>query len=219
MADTKVSALAALTGANAAAGDLTTIVDVSDLSMAASGTNKSMTLAELEAYLEIRGLSRVKRLNSTHSISSTTGTEVTDLTIALEAGTFTFEYSLIVRSATGTVGPMMGVNFDGTAAVKTMIAYWADATTVITAEVHAMDDQGILGAGFISGMANKAYTTTAPNMGTTVGVSTTASDIPMFIKGVLIVTVAGNLELWHSSETATATSVEVGSSLVVMRTA
>jgi hypothetical protein len=70
----------------------------------------------------------------------------------------------------------------------------------------------------MSGMATKTYSTTAPNMGTTVGVVTTASDTPGYIDGILIVTAAGNLELWHSSETATATSLEVGSSLVVVRT-
>lgn len=47
MADTKVTALTALTGANAADADLVPVVDVSDTSMAASGTNKSMTISEL----------------------------------------------------------------------------------------------------------------------------------------------------------------------------
>jgi len=56
-------------------------------------------------------------------------------------------------------------------------------------------------------------------MGTTVGVKTTATDTLMIVQGIIIVTVAGNLELWHSSETATATSVEVGSSLMVNKTA
>lgn len=46
MADTKSSALTALTGANLAATDLLMAVDVSDTTMAASGTNKKMTAAE-----------------------------------------------------------------------------------------------------------------------------------------------------------------------------
>jgi hypothetical protein len=50
MADTKVSALTALTGANSAAGDKLLIVDVSDTTMAASGTTKSITLDELQAF-------------------------------------------------------------------------------------------------------------------------------------------------------------------------
>jgi len=209
MADTKVSALTA-----AAAAATTNEIPINE-----AGTSKKLTIAQIVTLLQQSGMNRVKHLGTTHTISSVTGTEVTDLQHTLEIGTYCFEYSLIVRSATTTVGPMLGVNFTGTAAVKTMVAWWADATATIAAEVHSMDDQGILSAGFISGMANKAYSTTAPNMGTTIGVSTIASDIPMFIKGIVIVTVAGDLELWHSSETATSTSVEVGSSCVVIRTA
>lgn len=209
----KISELAALTGANLAAGDLFAVADVS------ATETKNMTSAELLDYLRRNGFPRVKRLNSQHSISSTTGTEITDLQLTLEAGTYVFDYYLIVRSATATVGPMIGINFTGTAAVKTMLAFWADGSGSLLAETHNMDDQGVLSSGFISGMANKAYSTTAPNMGTTVGVTTTASDIPMRITGVLIVTAAGDLECWHSSETATATSVEVGSSVAVVRTA
>jgi hypothetical protein len=48
MADTKISALAALTGASVADTDLFVLVDVSDTSMAASGTDKNITAAELE---------------------------------------------------------------------------------------------------------------------------------------------------------------------------
>jgi hypothetical protein len=49
MADTKISGLTALTGANTASGDLLTIVDISDSTMAASGTNKKITLTELQS--------------------------------------------------------------------------------------------------------------------------------------------------------------------------
>jgi hypothetical protein len=209
MADTKVSALTAVT----------TPASTDELPVNQAGTSKKMTLAQLVTHLQTLGMPRVKKLTAQHSISSTTGTEMTDLQLTLEAGTYVFDYYLIVRSATATVGPMIGINFTGTAAVKTMQAFWADGSGSLLAETHNMDDQGVLGTGFISGMANKAYTTTAPNMGTTVGVTTTASDIPMRITGVLVVTASGDLECWHSSETATATSVEAGSSVVVTRTA
>ena len=43
----KISGLTALTGANTATGDLLEIVDVSDTTMAATGTNKKITLTEL----------------------------------------------------------------------------------------------------------------------------------------------------------------------------
>lgn len=47
MADTKISDLAALNGADGASSDLAVVVDVSDTSMAATGTDKKMTLADL----------------------------------------------------------------------------------------------------------------------------------------------------------------------------
>ena len=55
MADTRISDLAALTGAGSATGDLAVVVDISDTSMAASGTDKKMTLAELAIGLTTHG--------------------------------------------------------------------------------------------------------------------------------------------------------------------
>lgn len=215
MADAELNALTALTGANLALDDLLYVEDTSGPQL-----GKSIRFDELVVALQQKGgLPRVKRLSTQHSISSTTGTEVTDLTMALEAGTYTVTYNLICRSATATVGPMFGVNFDGTAAVKTFAFMFADGSTALTAYTANMDDEGTKGLGVMSGMNTKTYSTTAPNLGTTVGVTTTASDIGAYILGTLIVTAAGNLELWHSSETATATSLEVGTSLVVVRTA
>jgi hypothetical protein len=50
MADTKITGLTALTGANSAPGDLLTLVDVSDTTMDAAGSNKSITRQELQTY-------------------------------------------------------------------------------------------------------------------------------------------------------------------------
>lgn len=55
MADTKISAYTAITGANTATGDLFEIVDVSDTSFGAGGTNKSITRDELKKGLAPRG--------------------------------------------------------------------------------------------------------------------------------------------------------------------
>lgn len=52
----KISALTSITGANVAAGDLFTLVDVSDTTMATSGTNKSITRAELAVAVASPGL-------------------------------------------------------------------------------------------------------------------------------------------------------------------
>lgn len=162
---------------------------------------------------------RTKRLNTQHSISSTTGTKVTELDLTnVLPGTHCFQYVLLVRSSSAGVGPMLGINFTGTGSPRQHFRF-ADATSAITAETHIMDNMGVKTFGYISGMASNAESTTAPDMGTTLGVTATASDILCFIEGIIIVTAVGNLELWHSSETATATSVEVGSSVILIQTA
>ena len=50
MSDRKITQLAQLNSANAAANDLVVVVDVSDTSMAPSGTTKSMQLSEQAAF-------------------------------------------------------------------------------------------------------------------------------------------------------------------------
>lgn len=56
MTDTKISALATLTGANLATGDKVPLVDISDTTMAASGTDKSITAQELTSGVSLQGL-------------------------------------------------------------------------------------------------------------------------------------------------------------------
>jgi hypothetical protein len=178
----------------------------------------ALTDAQFAAAFPLR-LPRVRTVATPHSVSSTTGTKVTALDMALEVGTYVFEYTLMVRSANTSDGPQLGINFStGTAAVVNFILMFPDNTSVVTAEVHIMDAVGIKGAGFISGMAHNAYSTTSPNLGTTVGVSATATNHPCWIKGIMIVTVAGTLELWEAAESTNAATVETGSSLVVVRT-
>jgi hypothetical protein len=210
VADTKISALSAASAGAAA----------NEFAINEAGTSKKLTLAQIEAYLETRGLPRVVQLTGQHSIASTTGTKVTGLDMTLEAGTYIFTYALIIRQATSTSdAPQFGVNFTGTATKQNFHLRFADATTAITAAVHIMDNVGIKAAGFIDGMAHNAFSTTAPNMGTTIGVAATGADILAWIEGLMVVTVGGNLELWRAAEGANASTTEVGSSLVVVRTA
>ena len=213
MADTKISALTALT--SLAAGDEIPVADASDLSV-----TKAFTLTTLMAYLQSLGVPVVKRLGSTHSVTGVTGTAVTDLTVTLAAGTYVFRYFLINRSATATTGVGLGINFTGTAAVKAFIRY--NVSTITTASNGLTEEESgaaLVTGGVMNAWASKAYSTTAP---TTMaeGVGATGADLLDIVEGVLIVTVSGNLELWHSSQiAATTTTIEVGSSLIVNQTA
>jgi hypothetical protein len=245
MADTKVSALAAATVALAQeipvndagtskkltvqkvldAADILSaaaaLADANSFALIQSAAAKEATLTQLVTYLQTKGMPRIARLGSQHSISSTTGTKVTGLDMTLEAGTYVYQYNLLIQQATSTSdAPQFGINFStGTAAVKAHGLRWWDASTAITAETHIMDNIGIKTAGFVSGMVSNAYTTTSPDMGTTVGVAATGVNIFAIIEGIIVVTVQGNLELWRSSEGANASTTEVGSSLTIIRTA
>lgn len=211
MADTKISALTA--ASVAAVGN--------ELPVNEAGTSKKVTITQLITLLQTLGMPRVLKLTGQHSISSTTGTKVTGLDMVLEAGTYTLRYTLIIRQASSTSdSPQFGINFStGTTTTKNFILSYADATTAITAQTAIMDNVGIKTAGFMNAMAHNALSTTAPNMGTTVGVAATAADIMCFIDALIIVTVQGTLELWRAAEGSNASTTEVGSSLVVIRTA
>jgi hypothetical protein len=211
MADTKISALTAATVAALA----------NELPINEAGNSKKITLTQVQTLLQTLGMPRVKALASQHSIASTTGTKVTGLDMALEAGTYVIRYSLIIQQATSTSNaPQFGINFStGTVTKKNFVLSWSDASTALTANTGVMGDVGIKTAGFHDAMAHNAFSTTAPNMGTTIGVKTIASDTPAFIDAIMVVTVAGTLELWRAAQATNASTTEVGSSLVVIRTA
>lgn len=211
MADTKVSALPAVT-----ASALTDEFPVNQ-----GGTSKKATLAQLRTLMETVGKPRISHVGTQVTNSLVTGTEVTALQQTLEVGSYVFTYALIVRSAATATGVYLGVNFTGTQTKGPLMHFrFMDATTAITAETHIMDNQGVLGFGYVSGMAQNTESTTSPNMGTSVGVTAAATDLLCWIEGVIVVATAGDLELYVASETAASqVSVEVGSSLIVTRTA
>jgi len=162
---------------------------------------------------------RVER-SAGHSNSSTTPTKVTDLDMTLEAGTYTFTYALIVRAATSGVAPQFNLNFSGTGAPIWWFQYADNSATLLAALGIASSNVATVALGFQMAQAeNTEATTAAANMGSTGGLQATGTDTMEQITGIVVVSASGNLELWHSSETASATTVEAGSSLVVIRTA
>lgn len=106
MADQKISALTAITGANVAVGDLFTVVDVSDTTMAASGTNKSITAQELEKFLERFGLPQlaVGTTQETNT-SNTTWDDVAGVSWSVTSGrTYWVKVAGIYQTAATTTG-------------------------------------------------------------------------------------------------------------------
>lgn len=114
MADTKLSALTALAGSGFATGDLFELVDVSDTTMAASGTNKKAALSDLLTFLRANGLpERLVTGSSTTNSSNTTPTDVTGASFSVGVGTYWFKFRGRYQSAATTTG--VGFTFSGPA--------------------------------------------------------------------------------------------------------
>jgi hypothetical protein len=204
MADTKISALTAVSA----------VANTQEFVVNDGGTSKKANGAQIADFLETIGLPRVKALSSDHYISSTTGTEVTGLQQTLETGTFVFDYYLNCRGLVAANGISLGVNFTGTAANKVMAMTYVSNSTAGVAGQQEDNRQ-------VHGSSDNQFSTTAPTMqsnGGWINVTTIANTF-FNVKGLLVVTAGGDLELWHASEGAANTGVLAGSSSVVIRTA
>lgn len=219
MADTPISSL---TAGGAIVG--TEKIPGSD----GTATTKAWTPNQLVTYFQTKGMPRVWRLNADHAISTVAGTEVTawrvpgggsDVAITLEVGNYSFRYHLIIQSATSTVSPLYGINFTGTQTILLYgIRYWdAGPMTAGTAVADNTNANASTAQGPISGQVHNVATTTTPILAHTGGVAATASNILVILEGTVKVTVQGDLELYHGSETATSTTIKADSLLEVVR--
>lgn len=198
MANAKISALTAVT-----TPALTSEVPVNE-----AGTTKKMTLTQIQALLGIQK----KKLASAQSNSTTTPTKVTGLDLTLGAGTYKFEYFIRYRSSATTTGVRFDVNHSGTVTSFVWQQRMVDASA--TASTNAADqDQIIAAGGVMSAMASRAKGTAG--RGTTISVDTANADMLMVIEGLCVVTVSGDLQLYHGSETANQTTVMENSVLIV----
>lgn len=147
-------------------------------------------------------------LASDHSSSSTTPDSVTGLKVVnVQPGTYKFQYVLLHQAAATTTGIRFDVNFTGTA-TGSWIQRFVDVSA--TASTGAQDQDAVLSTGSVVGaFASRAFGTAG--RGTTISVDTANADMLTIIEGLLIVTAAGDLELWHGSEVAAATTVKAGS--------
>jgi hypothetical protein len=158
----------------------------------------------------------VKRLSADQSNSTTTPTEVTGLTVATNTGTFIFEYFLILQSAATTTGHKLSANYDGTVTSFVAFLNWLTAATLASDDVPDQDHVAAPG-GVFSGFSARAKSTAG--WGQTTDVDTANADVLYYLSGIMVVSVAGNMELWHGSEAAAQSTVKAGSSLRLTKTA
>jgi hypothetical protein len=210
MADTKISALTAVS----------TLTGASELAVNEAATSKKATVTQVVNNLHVVGQSAVFHLGSDHALASTTGTEVTDIgPVTLAAGTYNFKYWLVISSGTATTGLGLGINFTGTHTRLVFMRF--EVATITTASNGLVEEESgaaLTTGGVMNAWASKAESTTAPTT-VSAGVGATSVDCMAIIEGIIVVTASGDLELWHSSETAATTTVESGSNLVVTRVA
>jgi hypothetical protein len=156
-----------------------------------------------------------KLLLADQSNSTTTLTEVTGLSVPAGVGTWHFKYILRVQSAAATTGHRFSVNHDGTVAWFLASVTWPGGTTAAS---DAVDQDFVAAGGMLqSGFFARAKSTTG--WGTTLSVDTLNADVCYEIEGIFEVTVAGNIELWHGSEVAAASTVKAGSMLILDKAA
>lgn len=184
MADTKISALTAVA---AAAG-------ANEFAVNESGASKKVSLTQLQAFL---GQQKVKQLGSDLTLT-TTLTKATNLDLPLEVGTWLFEYVVVYRSNTATVGANFGVNFSGTQTTFVVAGTQFEATTAASTGAA---DQLHATFGLRSGGAGRAPSTTAAIVGS-ISVDTVNADMMVKLEGLVVITVAGDLQLYAAKEAA-----------------
>ena len=147
--------------------------------------------------------------------SSTTAAAQPDLTLPLGLGAYVFNYYLALQSAATTTGHKFGVNFTGTEPVFAWNVRWVTAATTASDDVPDQDHQAAPG-GVVSAYTGRA-STTAP-AGVTTDVDSANADVLYIVEGLVVVTAAGNLELYWAPEVNANATMKAGSSLIVWKT-
>lgn len=147
--------------------------------------------------------------NDAASNSTTTGVEITGLQLAsVGPGIYMYEAWIMYQSAATTTGVKFGINHTGTVSQVVLTFRYQESTTAASTGAAS---QAAAGGTLHAGGSARALSTTTPNLGPTASVDTLNANMLGVIEGLLIVTAVGDLELWHASEVAAASTVKAGS--------
>ena len=159
----------------------------------------------------------VQPLASDVSNSTTTAAKVTGLDKAVGVGTWVFKYTLLTQSAATTTGQKFSVNHTGTLTAFVADMRYTDASA--TASTGAPSQAANASTAQVYASYSARAKSTAAGMGPTLSVDAANSDMLVTIEGMMIVTGTGNIELYHASEVAAASTVRTGSSLILFQVA
>jgi hypothetical protein len=155
-----------------------------------------------------------KMLAANKTNATTTAAEVTGLTIPVGLGTYYFRYMIVYRSDTTTTGLKWSVNHDGTVTQFVYNAYMVDNNALAATAAGDQDALATTGQ-ILDAWAARAKSNAATMI--SASVDTINVDMLLVIEGMLTVTVAGNIQLFHASEVATTTTIMAGSSLHLVK--
>jgi hypothetical protein len=201
MADTKISALTAVA----------TPASTDEFAVNQASASKKMTLAQVQAFVgplitasgaapatgaahQGAAPSRTLVLNTADNAVTTVET-VLNVTSVL-AGTYFFEYFIVWRSGTTTVGTSFAVDYSGTVtrirATRHMQTTGASAATGVSDGVSAV----------LTGTLVEHHSTNADNgaLGPNTGVASTTEDQFDHIRGIMVVSTGGTLSLTMTGE-------------------
>ena len=156
----------------------------------------------------------VKALSADDTVSTIALAKVTNFNQVVGVGTWAFKYLIRHQAPALTTGIRLAVNHSGTVTSFVWITRFVDVSAA--ASTAAQDQDAILSTGSVVGAfaSRNKFTTTR---GTTLSVDTINADMLTIIEGLAVVTVSGNLELWHGSEVAAATVVKANSALILTK--
>lgn len=140
--------------------------------------------------------------------------EITGLTLALTAGTYSFKYSMIYQTTATTTGVEFVVDYTGTSGAFVSNARFG--STGGTAATGIADQVGVGTAAGI--MEVKTQRTKNARPGVTIGVDTINADCLMVVEGIVVVTGAGNLRIQLAAELASLVCrAKAGSTVLVVK--
>lgn len=209
MADTKISALTAVT---ASAG-------ANEFAVNEAGVSKKTSLTQVAAYLQTIGMPQVRMLTSNYTNATTTGTEVTGLTFTgLAAGTYYVCWYLLMQVPTATTSCKFGGNFTGTTTKMSLVAQFPSAG--VAAATGTWHNAANATTGQVWAYANTiTESTTGPNLGPWIAVTNINVDHFCKVEGIFVVSTSGDLALWAASEVAATMQLSINSCGLLIRMA
>lgn len=220
MADTKISALTAVT----------VPAETDEFAVNQGGTSKKISLAQVNTFVSptviasaaapasgafpATGVGSEAWLLNTADNAVTTIEDVMTLT-GLVAGTYLYEYFLVWRSGTTTVGCTFTVDYTGT--VTRNRATRHGQTNLATAADGIAD--GTV-AGLTGGVVQNWSAITDPAvLGPSTGVGSITEDQFEYIRGIIVVSTTADLKLQMTGEGGSAVTFKADSLAIVKRVA